>query len=363
MADPAFARLARRSVELIHRHQARSGAYPACPTFPPYRFCWLRDGSFIADAMSRAGDVESAEAFFGWCCGVLRDRAAHVDSLIERHRAGETVGLDEHLHARYTPDGSEVGRPWSNFQLDGYATWVWALARHLDRHEREGEAFRADALLSLRYVAEFWHEPCFDWWEERLGVHTATLGAAHAALRAGDRWLSDGREIAALIEEVVRDGCVREGVLRGSLADDRLDASVLACGVPFGLFEPDDPLFDATVRALEDEDIAHGGVRRYPGDSYYGGGEWLLLAALLGSCFSAAGREEDARAQLAWIAARATSEGELPEQVAEHLLVPAEYGRWVERWGPSASPLLWSHAMYMTLALELGATMPEAIHV
>ena len=352
-----------RSPAVIRAHQTESGAYLAAPRPDEYRNCWFRDGAFVADAMSRAGDVESAEAFFGWCCGVLRDRAAHVDSLIERHRAGETVGLDEHLHARYTPDGSDVGRPWSNFQLDGYATWVWALARHLDRHEREGEAFRAGALLSLRYVAEFWHEPCFDWWEERLGVHTATLGAAHAALRAGERWLSDGREIAALIEEVVRDGCVREGVLRGSLADDRLDSSVLACAVPFGLFEPDDPLFDATVRALEDEDIAHGGVRRYPGDSYYGGGEWLLLAALLGSCFSAAGREEDARAQLAWIAARATPEGELPEQVAEHLLVPAEYGRWVERWGPSASPLLWSHAMYMTLALELGATMPEAIHV
>jgi GH15 family glucan-1,4-alpha-glucosidase len=352
-----------RSPAVIRAHQTESGAYLAAPQPAEYRNCWFRDGAFIADAMSSAGDVESAEAFFGWCCGVLRDRAEHVESLVERHRAGETVGLEEHLHARYTADGREVGRPWSNFQLDGYATWVWALARHLDRHEREDKAFRGGAALSLRYVAEFWPEPCFDWWEERLGVHTATLGAAHAALRVGERWLPEGPELASRVVEVVRNGCVRGGVLRGSLADDQLDASVLACGGPFGLVEAGDPLLEATVRALAEEGVVHGGVHRYPGDTYYGGGEWLLLSALLGSCFAAAGRDEDARAQLGWVAAHATPEGDLPEQAAEHLLTPAEYGPWVERWGPSASPLLWSHATFVTLSLELGATMPEPIHV
>jgi GH15 family glucan-1,4-alpha-glucosidase len=212
-------------------------------------------------------------------------------------------------------------------------------------------------------VAEFWQEPCFDWWEERLGVHTATLGAAHAALRVGERWLPEGPELASRVVEVVRNGCVRGGVLRGSLADDQLDASVLACGGPFGLVEAGDPLLEATVRALAEEGVVHGGVHRYPGDTYYGGGEWLLLSALLGSCFAAAGRDEDARAQLGWVAAHATPEGDLPEQAAEHLLTPAEYGPWVERWGPSASPLLWSHATFVTLSLELGATMPEPIHV
>jgi isomaltose glucohydrolase len=138
---------------------------------------------------------------------------------------------------------------------------------------------------------------------------------------------------------------------------------VLVCAVPFGLLEPGDPLLDATVRALENEGVAHGGVHRYPGDSYYGGGEWLLLAALLGSYFAAAGRTPEARAQLEWVAAQATTEGDLPEQTAVHLLVPAGYESWLERWGPSPSPLLWSHAMYTTLSLELGATMPEAIHV
>jgi len=50
-----------------------------------------------------------------------------------------------------------------------------------------------------------------------------------------------------------------------------------------------------------------------------------------------------------WITAQATPDGHLPEQVAHHLLDASYYDGWVEKWGTSASPLLWSHAMYLIL--------------
>ena len=53
------ATLVDHSLTVIAGNQAASGAYPASPTFPVYRYCWFRDGAFIADAMSRAGRVES----------------------------------------------------------------------------------------------------------------------------------------------------------------------------------------------------------------------------------------------------------------------------------------------------------------
>jgi hypothetical protein len=37
------------------------------------------------------------------------------------------------------------------------------------------------------------------------------------------------------------------------------------------------------------------------------------------------------------------------------VLHPDGYESWVDRWGPPPSPLLWSHAMFIDLALELGA--------
>src|SRR5688572_14926937 len=66
--------LADRSLAVIHAGQSPTGAYVASPGFPVYRYCWFRDGSFIADAMSRAGEIASAEAFFGWCASVLVSR-------------------------------------------------------------------------------------------------------------------------------------------------------------------------------------------------------------------------------------------------------------------------------------------------
>lgn len=352
-----------RSLAVIRANQSDTGAYLASPNLREYRNSWLRDGVFIADAMSRAGERASAEAFFGWCARLLTERADAVESLIERHGAGEAIAPDEHLHARYTLDGGDVPGAWPNFQLDGYGAWVWALAGHLDRHGGDDEPLRAGALLSLRYAAEFWRDPCYDWWEERLGLHSATLAALQAGLRQGARWLPEGVAVADDIVAAVSAEGVRDGVLRGTLGDDRLDASVVACSTPFRLFEPGDPVMEATVRALGEQGVAHGGVHRYRDDVYYGGGEWLLLAAFLGWYFAEAGRRDAAHGQLDWIVAHATPEGDLAEQAGEHLLAPEEYAPWERRWGPPASPLLWSHAMFVTLALELGVRAPEVSRV
>lgn len=357
--------LARRSVAVILENQAPSGAYIASPSLAPYRFSWFRDGAFIADAISRAGYPESAEAFFGWCSDVIVARAERVEHLIARHRAGESIEPWEHLHCRYTVDGREVDMPWANFQLDGYGMWVWALGRHATRQGVSTEPYLEAVALSLRYAAEFWAEPCFDWWEERFGRHTATLASIYGGLRAAEDMealpadLRAGAvDAAARIAETVARAGVVDGRLTAGLGDGRLDASVVACATPFRLLRPDDPVIAETVGALE-ETIAHGGVHRYAEDAYYGGGEWILLAALLGWHYAAEGRLDDAWAQLEWVAAQATEDGDLPEQVATHLVSPGTFGDWVRRWGPSASPLLWSHAMFLTLALELGVEAPR----
>ena len=163
--------LARRSVDVILEGQVPSGAYVASPTFSAYRgYCWFRDGSFIADAMSRAGEVESAEAFFEWCARV-----------VDRHApSGE-------LHARYTLDGDVDESDWPQFQLDGLGTWLWALREHAQRHRRDIRRFAGAVDATGEYLAERWSQPCFDWWEEREGVHPATLACLYGGLAAWER--------------------------------------------------------------------------------------------------------------------------------------------------------------------------------
>jgi GH15 family glucan-1,4-alpha-glucosidase len=293
--------LAQRSVEIIRAGQSPSGAYAASPTFPQYRdYCWLRDGAFIADSMSRVGERESAEQFFDWCAAIVRARP------------------DGPWDSRYRLDGAPDDIAWwPHRQLDGLGLWVWAARNHVERH---GVSTRwNDAVeLTTTYLSEHWADACHDWWEEREGVHAVTLGCIWAAL-------GDGR---------VADAA------RTALAGERLDGShafLVVLGLAGG----------EHVRRIERE----LGYHRHADDVYYGGGEWPVLAGLVGWARAAAG--VDAGAQLTWIEQHAHADGTLPEQCGEQLH-PLAYAEWLERWGPPASPLLWSHAMYLTLRNVLG---------
>jgi isomaltose glucohydrolase len=363
---PQLRALAERSLAIVRANQAPSGAYLASPAFRVYRYSWLRDGAFIADAMSRAGDVGSADAFFAWCDRVLRARAGQIETLLARAAAGEAIAHHEFLPTRYTAGGDEVDEEWGDFQLDGYGAWLWALDAHARRHRRPVAPFLEGALLSARYTAGFWQQPSYDWWEEHPDqVHGSTLAALAAGLRAIAAWdevAADQRNaldaVAEEIAERLRAEGIRAGHLTKWLGSDEVDASLLAAATPFAILAPDEPLMTATLARIETDLVHARGVHRYATDSFYGGGQWLNLAGFLGWHLVRLGRHDEALAELAWIAAQATEAGELPEQVPDHLLVPAARDAWLARWGPVATPLIWSHAMYLTLALELGVVTP-----
>lgn len=359
--------LADRSLAIIRAGQAPTGAYVASPSFPVYGYCWLRDGAFIADAMSRAGDIESAEAFFGWCARVLEARRERIEALIAWHATGARIPTRDFLHTRFTLDGHESDADWENFQLDGYGTWLWALGEHCRRHDRPVTPFLEGARLSSDYVTAFAVVPSYDWWEEHPDErHTSTLAAIYAGLRAVGSWpevppnrRAAANATAAGLVDMVRTDAVRLGHLAKWLGGDAVDASLLAVATPFDMIAVDDPLMVATIKRIERELVHDGGVHRYSLDTFYGGGEWLLLAALLGWHQLRSGRSDAAWRQLEWMARHASSDGHLPEQVNDHLQSPDLEPVWIERWGPVAAPLLWSHAMFLTLAIELGVVVPD----
>lgn len=358
---PELLDLAHRSVEIISSYQDAGGAYPASPVFPVYGFCWFRDGAFIADAMSRAGSAASAERFFTWCSDIIVDRSTQIDTLVQRSTIGDVITRDEHLPTRYTMSGEATGEDWWDFQLDGYGTWMWALVEHSRRHGTALEPYGPAIRLSVGYLCEFWSQPCFDWWEEHPDqVHPSTLGALLAGLRAvSETGLLDGelarrcRDTCTAIEELIATEGVAEGHLVKSIGRIDVDASLMACLTPFGVAPPASPIAEATYATIV-RDLAPNGVYRYIGDTFYGGGRWVVLAGFVGWHEAVTGRTDIAIERLRWMHAQATIDGYLPEQVTTHSLEPEWVTRWEQKWGPVATPLLWSHAMYITLAHALG---------
>ncbi|MEU7748440.1 glycoside hydrolase family 15 protein [Nonomuraea sp. NPDC049158] len=381
--------LVSHSLDVIQRLQSPTGAYPASPTFSAYRgYSWLRDGAFIAEGVSRHGDAAGADAFHAWCARVIGDRAGQVDSLVSRAGRDEPVSPAEMLPTRFTLDGVDGDVDWWDFQLDGYGTWLWALREHCFRHGRAVPGVEKGVRTAARYLTSFWDMPCYDWWEEHVEQrHVATLGAVHAGLRAavalgvlsGPETEAAGRAVEGIAALVAAEGvsgaasatsatasnggtsglgtsgggALKSGYLTKWLGSEAVDASLLACVEPFGLYAADHPVGAATVAEVERQLAVDGGVYRYLADTFYGGGRWVLLAGFLGWNHARAGRRAEARRYLDWMAAQATAEGDLPEQVSDRLLAPDRLQEWLDRWGTVATPLLWSHGMYLILADEL----------
>lgn len=359
----ALIRLGRRSRELITDLQADSGAYPACQEFSAYRgYAWLRDGSFTAEGMSRAGAPESADRFHDWVAGVLTDRAGQVAAVVAaaRDRDPDPAML---LPTRFTLDGRDGSDPWWDFQTDGYGLWLWAVVGHARRHGRERSRWLAGIGVCVDYLCAVGDRSCYDWWEEHVEHrHSSTLAAVYAGLVAASRIsaLDEQRKQAAartagrIRAVVLAEAVSPDGHLTKWIGTDAVDGSLPACVVPFGLVPVGSAIAAATLDRVQSELCVDGGVHRFAADVFYGGGQWPLLSCLLGWNRAAAGDLDRALWHLRWVAARADADGLLPEQVPDHLLHPEHRQEWLDRWGPVATPLLWSHGMYLILGTELG---------
>lgn len=355
-----------RSVEVIETFQNSNGSYHASPTFSAYRgYCWLRDGAFIADAMSVVGRPESASRFFDWCDRTLRDHAALLIRVTVETDAGGEPDAGAMPPTRFGFDGSIRNDGWENFQLDGYGTWLWAVVAHAGRHGLDLGQWSESILLTVRYLAACWDRPCYDWWEEHLEAqHVSTLGCISAGLEAvlGVGLLSAGDERkAAEAVEAIRRRIATAGTEPGHLVkwigSAEVDASLASLIAPLGIIDPTSGIARATIDKIEDDLCVGGGVHRFRADKFYGGGQWPLLSCFLGLAHLARGNRERAEDLRAWAAGCATAEGELPEQVDDHLLDPAHRPYWINRWGEPALPLLWSHAMYLRLSWALDQSM------
>ncbi len=119
--------------------------------------------------------------------------------------------------------------------------------------------------------------------------------------------------------------------------------------MPFGVVRYDDALLEQTVVRIEEQLTLEGGIRRYPSDTYYGGGAWPVLTASLGWHYSALGNLAAARRCRDWVAGHVEAGGQLAEQYGGEWRDPEHFSEWIHRWGPPARELLWSHAMYVVL--------------
>lgn len=333
-----------------------------------YSYLWPRDGALVAHALDAAGYGALTRQFFEFCRRVLpSDRAAFM----HKYAPDGTVGSS--WHSFIAPNG----QPELPLQEDETALVVWALWYHYERHrdfEFVENLYRtlarpcADFLLEYRDSGTGLPLPSWDLWEERRGVHTYTVCAVVAALRAASKLarLFGDEERGALYEtgaESVLSAMVAhlwnpdhnrfarrlEAHGDGTFTPDMTqDASLHALHL-FDVLPPTDARVAETMRQIGERlwvKAGIGGMARYEGDYYarisndlanVPGNPWIICTLWQAQWQIASAQtlaDLDApRDLMQWANLTALPSGILPEQIHPYNFTPL-----------TVAPLTWSHS-------------------
>ena len=342
-----------------------------------YSYMWPRDAAFICSTLARAGFDEVTKPFFLFCKEVLHP--------------------DGYLHHRYRPDKS-LGSTWHSttsqkewlkdkllqlpIQEDETASVLFALWQHYQA-SKDLEFIEslykpmiekmAEFLVSFRDKETGLPLPSYDLWEEKIGVSTYTCSAVYAGLTAAAQFceLLDKRDRMRKYKQVaqeIKDAAIKylfneelDSFIRiayndsngGVVQEKIIDASSLFGLWYFGMLEQSHPLFQKTLaqvrtRLRSPADI--GGYIRYEHDEYFKDTDisnpWIIttLWEALRKLYKPETTEHDleyVEEVLQWVVKHRYSSGVLAEQLNPYT------GE-----SRSATPLVWSHAVYVETVLR-----------
>lgn len=279
-----------------------------------YRYCWLRDATFTLYALMIGGYNDEALEWRNW---LLRTIAGDPSTLHIMYGIRGERRLPE-MELTWLP-GYEQSRPVrignaaiDQLQLDVYGEVMDAL--HLARRAGlppDSDAWSLQTRL-MEYLERIWREPDEGIWEVRgprrqfthskVMVWVAFDRSVKAVERFGlegpvERWLQLRDEVH---EEVCREGYdAQRNTFTQYYGSHELDASLLL--IPLvGFLPPTDPRVLGTVKAIEEDLLWKGFLRRYRPTEEVDGlpaeeGAFLACTFWLADNYALQGRYEEAR--------------------------------------------------------------------
>ncbi len=242
-----------------------------------YRFCWLRDATFMLYALLDAGYLDEAQAWRDWLLRAVAGKASQMNLMygVAGERRLTEIELDwlaGYEGSRPVRIGNAAHR---QFQLDVFGELMDAvyLGRRKGIHA-EAHAWDLQQHL-LEYLEQVWHEPDEGIWEVRGSRRHFTHSRVMAWV-AVDRMIRSAEEFQlngpvdhwrGLRRQIHDDVCAngydtRRNSFVQFYGSQDLDASLLMMPL-VGFLPPGDPRVVGTVEAIERELVVDGFVRRY----------------------------------------------------------------------------------------------------
>lgn len=283
-----------------------------------YRYTWVRDASFSVHTLMRMGFVDEAVAFSQW----LRDR-------VTENNGSETGPLNIMYRVDGDPElNEEIVADWEGYrgsypvhigngaagqlQLDIYGEALDAV-HYLDTTGREiGQPGWLAICDMLEWLADNWDQPEEGIWETRGGRKNFTYGrlmcwvafdrairlaVAHGRPAPMARWVA---ERDAIYNQIMEKGWDPErGAFVQQYGEQVLDASLLKMS-QVGFVASGDPMWESTLRAMDEELVSDSLVYRYNPEASPDGlrgseGTFSLSTFLYVDALARTERIEDAR--------------------------------------------------------------------
>jgi GH15 family glucan-1,4-alpha-glucosidase len=315
-----------------------------------YRYCWLRDGYFVVNALNRLGATAAMERYLQYLVGIA---AAASDGPIQPvYRISGSGALDERTEDAlpgYRGMGPvRVGNDaWRQVQHDVYGSAVLA-ATHVffdERLTQRGDVSLFERLEPLGRRALAMHAQAdAGLWELRGSTHVHTFSSvmcwaacdrlARIAARLGltDRarsWRADADLIHAFVDEHCWNAEL--GIFVSAVGGRDLDASLLLLA-DLNFLPATDPRYVATVNAIERELKRGDFVFRYIGNDDFGSpaNAFFVCSFWLVDALAAIGRRDEARALFLRLLACRNRHGLLAEHV--HPVSGELWGNFVQTY-------------------------------
>ncbi len=233
-----------------------------------YRYCWLRDGYFVVDALNRLGATSTMEGYMRYLATIAA--SANGEPLQPVYTIGGDAAIEERV-VTTLPGYRGIGpvrvgnQAYRQAQHDAYGSVVLAVTHAFfdERLVRRGDEALFARLEPLGERAIALHDrPDAGLWElrGRLRVHTwsalmcwaacdrlARIAARLGLAERAERWRAE----AGRIGDFIRARCWSDarGAYVASAGGDALDASLLLLA-ELNFVAPDDPRFASTVDAI-----------------------------------------------------------------------------------------------------------------
>jgi GH15 family glucan-1,4-alpha-glucosidase len=300
-----------------------------------YRYCWLRDGYFVVDALNRLNATDTMERYLAYIVNVAA--GAGEEPLQPVYRINGDAALPETLVGTlpgYRGMGPvRVGNDaFRQVQHDVYGSAILA-STHVffdQRLTKTGDVMLFERLEPLGQRAiEVFDQPDAGLWElrGRQAVHAfssvmcwaACDRLARIARRLGrtpreQHWRSQARRIERFVHEQFWNSQRRSFV--ATAHGSALDASLLLLA-DLGFLATDDPRFASTVEAIGRELKRGDFVFRYVDADDFGAPEnaFVICTFWYVDALAALGRVDEARALFESLLARRNRHGLLAEHI------------------------------------------------